>query len=60
MEINKIKKNNVFVLNKNRIKCPTCKKPSSKSFKPFCSKKCADMDLAKWLSDEHSPFVNLE
>ncbi len=36
-----------------KIKCPTCKKNSTENFKPFCSKKCADIDLMKWLSDEH-------
>jgi hypothetical protein len=30
-------------------KCPICKKPSIKEYHPFCSKRCADIDLAHWL-----------
>ncbi|HEX4636488.1 MAG TPA: DNA gyrase inhibitor YacG [Rhizomicrobium sp.] len=29
--------------------CPTCGKPSAEAFKPFCSKRCADIDLNRWL-----------
>ena len=28
--------------------CPICKKPRDEAFKPFCSKRCADLDLARW------------
>lgn len=32
-------------------KCPICKKkPPSETDKPFCSKRCADVDLHRWLS----------
>ena len=52
MEIKK-KKNNIISI-KNKKKCPTCKKKVSKEpFNPFCSKQCAELDLMKWLSDEH-------
>ena len=51
MEINKISKTNVIPIKKKKIKCPTCKKIASQTFAPFCSKKCADIDLMKWLSD---------
>jgi endogenous inhibitor of DNA gyrase (YacG/DUF329 family) len=30
--------------------CPLCGKPVDESFKPFCSKRCADIDLNRWLS----------
>lgn len=31
--------------------CPICKKkPSNETTKPFCSKRCADVDLHRWLS----------
>ena len=33
------------------IKCPMCGKPEAKEFRPFCSKRCADLDLGKWLGD---------
>ncbi len=30
--------------------CPICGKPSSQQFHPFCSGRCADIDLNRWLS----------
>ena len=30
--------------------CPLCGKPRAAAFKPFCSKRCADIDLNRWLS----------
>jgi endogenous inhibitor of DNA gyrase (YacG/DUF329 family) len=30
--------------------CPICGKPSVQPTKPFCSKRCADVDLNRWLS----------
>lgn len=30
--------------------CPICGKPRDEAFKPFCSKRCADIDLNRWLS----------
>jgi len=30
--------------------CPVCGKPTDQAFKPFCSKRCADVDLNRWLS----------
>ena len=44
-------------LKKKKSKCPTCKKISKDPFTPFCSKKCAELDLMKWLTDEHQ--INL-
>jgi len=29
--------------------CKNCKKPQSQDFVPFCSKRCADVDLGRWL-----------
>lgn len=31
-------------------RCPLCRKPVDQAFKPFCSKRCADIDLNRWLS----------
>ncbi len=33
--------------------CPTCKKPSVFEFRPFCSKRCADVDLARWFKGDY-------
>ena len=55
------KKNNLVQLKERKSKCPTCKKNSkdtSDFLSPFCSKKCADLDLMKWLSDEHQININ--
>ncbi|MEO1149747.1 MAG: DNA gyrase inhibitor YacG [Pseudomonadota bacterium] len=30
--------------------CPTCQEPSCAEYAPFCSKRCADVDLHRWLS----------
>ena len=29
--------------------CPLCGKPRVERYRPFCSKRCADVDLARWL-----------
>ena len=34
-------------------KCPLCKKPSVFDYRPFCSKRCADIDLAHWLKGDY-------
>jgi endogenous inhibitor of DNA gyrase (YacG/DUF329 family) len=34
-------------------KCPICEKPSSERFRPFCSKRCADLDLGRWLKGSY-------
>ena len=30
-------------------RCPICRKPTVKAHRPFCSKRCADVDLGRWL-----------
>jgi len=35
-------------------KCPICKKPSVEEHKPFCSKRCADVDLGRWLTESYA------
>ena len=29
--------------------CPICAKPTDPAQRPFCSRRCADVDLARWL-----------
>lgn len=31
--------------------CPICNKPSDPEYRPFCSKRCADVDLNRWLTE---------
>ena len=52
------KKNNLVQLRKRKSKCPTSKKNSKEPFSPFCSKKCAELDLMKWLTDEEQININ--
>jgi hypothetical protein len=33
--------------------CPICGKPASKEYAPFCSARCQDVDLNRWLSDAY-------
>jgi len=30
--------------------CPICGKPAVEKFRPFCTKRCADVDLHRWFS----------
>ncbi len=34
-------------------KCPQCGKPMVIKFRPFCSQRCAQLDLSKWLNEEY-------
>lgn len=31
-------------------KCPICGKPPVEKFRPFCSSRCADVDLNRWFT----------
>ena len=33
--------------------CPVCGKPSTQAHHPFCSGRCADIDLNRWLSGSY-------
>jgi endogenous inhibitor of DNA gyrase (YacG/DUF329 family) len=34
--------------------CPICGKPSVDAAKPFCSERCRDVDLNRWLSNSYA------
>jgi len=36
-----------------RQKCPNCGKTATLDYKPFCSKRCADVDLGRWLNEDY-------
>jgi uncharacterized protein len=40
--------------------CPICGKLALEAFKPFCSKRCADIDLNRWLSGVYAVPVQEE
>jgi endogenous inhibitor of DNA gyrase (YacG/DUF329 family) len=33
--------------------CPVCGKPAEEKYRPFCSKRCADIDLGRWLKESY-------
>lgn len=33
--------------------CPICGKPRDPKYRPFCSARCADIDLARWLRGDY-------
>ncbi|MEZ5887493.1 MAG: DNA gyrase inhibitor YacG [Paracoccaceae bacterium] len=35
------------------MSCPVCQKDSDARYRPFCSKRCADIDLGRWLSGSY-------
>lgn len=34
--------------------CPICKSPTDARYRPFCSRRCADVDLARWLNGSYA------
>ena len=37
-----------------KASCPVCKAPRSQKYRPFCSKRCADVDLGRWFSGAYA------
>ncbi len=35
-------------------KCPICDRPAEGDSRPFCSRRCADLDLQRWLSGRYA------
>jgi endogenous inhibitor of DNA gyrase (YacG/DUF329 family) len=35
-------------------KCPICGKPAAAAMRPFCSERCKDLDLHRWLSGAYA------
>ncbi|HUZ91396.1 MAG TPA: DNA gyrase inhibitor YacG [Methylocella sp.] len=41
--------------------CPICGKPANLATRPFCSKRCADVDLHRWLGGVYTiPVADAE
>jgi endogenous inhibitor of DNA gyrase (YacG/DUF329 family) len=40
-------------MNAKTGKCPQCKRPAVPEYRPFCSKRCADIDLGRWLTGSY-------
>lgn len=35
------------------LKCPTCGKPAVADCRPFCSERCANIDLGRWFNGDY-------
>ena len=33
--------------------CPVCGKPTEPKLRPFCSARCADIDLGRWFTGQY-------
>jgi endogenous inhibitor of DNA gyrase (YacG/DUF329 family) len=36
------------------VACPICGKAAAHQYRPFCSKRCADVDLHRWLGEGYA------
>ncbi len=36
------------------VPCPECRRPSARDHYPFCSDRCRNMDLARWLNGAYA------
>jgi uncharacterized protein len=42
-------------------KCAICGQPAQPVYNPFCSKRCADVDLSRWLKGTYAiPVTEIE
>ena len=32
------------------MSCPICRNDTVQDYRPFCSRRCADLDLARWMN----------
>lgn len=43
------------------MSCPICAKDADPKYRPFCSRRCADVDLGRWLTGSYTiPAVAVE
>ena len=35
------------------MSCPVCGKAVAAAYRPFCSRRCADVDLGRWLTESY-------
>ena len=36
------------------MSCPICSRPTVQRYRPFCSKRCADVDLGRWMTGAYA------
>jgi endogenous inhibitor of DNA gyrase (YacG/DUF329 family) len=39
---------------KTTDRCPICGKPAAHAHRPFCGKRCAEIDLGRWLKGAYA------
>ena len=44
----------------SKRRCPICGKPASAEVSPFCSERCADVDLHRWLGEGYRVPVEVD
>ncbi len=42
------------------MSCPICQKEADPKYRPFCSRRCADVDLGRWLNGSYAVPVTEE
>lgn len=49
------------ILARRRRRCPSCGKPMVMRYRPFCSGRCRDLDLGRWLDGAYAvPAVEVD
>jgi uncharacterized protein len=52
---------NILLMAKAATKaCPICGKPADAQFRPFCSRRCREVDLNRWLSGVYAVPVQAD
>ena len=41
------------IAQRKKAKCPICGKPTEPTLKPFCSTRCKQVDLNRWLGEAY-------
>mgnify|MGYP001813118487 FL=1 len=36
------------------MSCPICSEPTEDTYRPFCSRRCADVDLGRWMLGKYA------
>lgn len=36
------------------MSCPICNTPPTAKYRPFCSRRCADIDLGRWMTGAYA------
>lgn len=47
-----------YVPGKKEGACPLCASASLAPYVPFCSRRCAQLDLSKWLNEDYVIFTH--